>query len=97
MEFMTTEVLGQLFTDVLNRVSAVPGVVPNNELVEKVTAASEKNSTPDLMLVHFGEGSPTTKTIFEDALQGMYLDEITAEQVLIDAQENAERDRKSVV
>lgn len=91
MEFMATVEFGQLFSDELNRVSAIKGVEPKHEIVKKITAASEKNSTPYLMLVHYGEGSPTTKTIFEDALQGMYLGEITAEQVLRDSQDNAEK------
>ncbi|GAK14628.1 hypothetical protein [Geomicrobium sp. JCM 19039] len=43
------------------------------------------------MLVHFGNGSPTTKTIFEDALQGMFLGEITKEEILEEAQANNER------
>lgn len=91
MEFMATQEFGQLFSDSLSRVSAVEGVSATHEIVQQVTEASEANSTPYLMLVHYGEGSPTTKTIFEDGLQGMYLGEITKEELLEEAQENAER------
>src|SRR5690625_2879952 len=91
MEFMTTQEFGQIFTNEFNRVSAVEGVNPEHEIVQQVSDAKDVSSTPYLFLVHFGEGSPTTKTVFEDALQGMFLGEITKEQVLEDAQRNYER------
>ena len=91
MEFMTTQEFGQIFTNEFNRVSAVEGVNPEHEIVQQVSDAKDISSTPYLFLVHFGEGSPTTKTVFEDALQGMFLGEITKEQVLEDAQRNYER------
>src|SRR5699024_978866 len=69
IEFLTTQEFGQLFSDNLNRVSAIEGVTAEHEVVQKITKASEENSTPYLMLVHYGEGSPSTKTIFEDGLQ----------------------------
>ncbi len=91
MEFMASQEFGQTFSDSLSRVSAVDGVTATHEIVQQVTEASEANSTPYLMLVHYGEGSPTSKTIFEDGLQGMYLGEITKEDLLEQTQENAER------
>lgn len=91
MEFMTTPEFGQLFSDTLNRVSAVEGVTANHEIVQQVTEATEASSTPYLLLVHFGDGSPSTKTIFEDGLQGMYLGELTKQELLEKSQENADR------
>lgn len=91
MEFMATKEFGQMFSDQLSRVSAVEGVEPSNEVVQQVTEASEASSTPYLMLVHFGEGSPSTKTVLEDGLQGMYLGEITKQELLEEAQESADR------
>lgn len=91
IEFMASVEFGQMFSDELNRLSAVSGVEPKHELVKQVAQASEANTTPYLLLVYFGEGSPTTKTVFEDSLQGMYLGEISKEQVLEDAQANVER------
>lgn len=91
MSFMTTLDFGQIFTDELNRLSAVKGVQPKHPIVNQITAAVEKSTTPYLMLVHFGEGEPTTKTVFENALQGMYLGELTVEQVIEEAQVNADR------
>ena len=91
MEFLASPEFGQIFTDESNRLSAVKGVEPKHPLVKLVSEASAKNSTPYLMLVHFGEGEPTTKTTFENALQGMYLDELTVEGVIEESQINADR------
>ncbi|MCT1902403.1 ABC transporter substrate-binding protein [Oceanobacillus sojae] len=91
MEFMASPEFGQLFTDNLTRVSAVEGVTASHDIVKQIMEASEANSTPYLMLVEYGLGSPSTKGIFEDGLQGMYLGEITKEELLEQSQENAER------
>ncbi|MEK4521763.1 extracellular solute-binding protein [Psychrobacillus sp. FSL W7-1457] len=91
MEFLTSSEFGQIFTNESNRLSAVNGVEPQHPLVKLVSEASEKHSTPYLMLVHFGEGEPTTKTTFENALQGMYLDELSVEAVIQESQLNADR------
>ncbi|GAA0368362.1 ABC transporter substrate-binding protein [Bacillus horti] len=91
MEFMTSVDFGQMFSDELNRVSPVSGVQPSHPIVNQISEASAKNSTPYLMLVHYGEGSPTGKTTFEDALQGLYLGEIDLDKVLDDTQVAAER------
>ena len=91
MEFLASPEFGQIFTNESNRLSAVNGVEPQHPLVKLISEASEKHSTPYLMLVHFGEGEPTTKTTFENALQGMYLDELTVEGVIEESQINADR------
>ena len=91
MEFLASSEFGQIFTNESNRLSAVNGVEPQHPLVKLISEASEKQSTPYLMLVHFGDGEPTTKTTFENALQGMYLDELTVDGVIQESQQNADR------
>lgn len=91
MEFMTSVEFGQLFSNELDRVSPVTGVQPEHPIVNQITTAGEKNASPYLMLVHFGEGSPTGKTTFEDALQGLYLGQINLDKVLEDTQAAIER------
>lgn len=91
MEFLASQEFGQRFSDELNRLSAIPGVTPKNPLVQKMTQLSEKSMVPYLMLVHFGEGTPTTKTTFEDSLQGMYIDKLTVEQVADATQASADK------
>ncbi|WP_195891897.1 ABC transporter substrate-binding protein [Neobacillus dielmonensis] len=94
MEFLASKDFGQIFTEESNRLSAVNGVTPKHPIVKEIAAAAAKNSTPYLMLVHFGEGEPTTKTTFENALQGMYLGKLTVDGVVDEAQKNAERAAK---
>ncbi|UFJ41386.1 extracellular solute-binding protein [Brevibacillus humidisoli] len=91
MEFLASKEFGQMYSDELNRVSAISGVVPKHPLVKKMTELTEKSNTPYLMLVHFGDGTPTTKTTFENALQGMYIDQLTVEQVADEAQKSADK------
>ncbi|WP_339146947.1 MULTISPECIES: sugar ABC transporter substrate-binding protein [unclassified Sutcliffiella] len=91
MEFLASQEFGQLFADELNRLGAINGVNPSHPIVNEIAAAVEKESTPYLLLVHFGDGSPTTKTVFEDHLQGMYLGELSPQEVIEEAQKNADR------
>jgi len=91
MEFLASKEFGQLFSDELNRFSAIPGVEPKNPLVQKMTQLSDKSMVPFLMLVHFGDGTPTTKTLFENSLQGMYINKLTVEQVAEETQASADK------
>ena len=80
-----------MFSDELNRLSAISGVTPKHPLVQKMTQLSEKSMAPFLMLVHFGEGTPTTKTTFEDSLQGLYINKIDVNKVARDTQASADK------
>ncbi|MBU5211299.1 ABC transporter substrate-binding protein [Heyndrickxia oleronia] len=91
MEFLASKKFGQMFSDELNRMSAIPGVTPKHPLVKKLTEMSEKSNTPYFMLVHLGDGSPTTKTTFENALQGMYIGKLTADDVIEETQKSLDK------
>lgn len=90
LEYMTTKQFGEQFANEFKRISAVPGVATDDPLVNKMTELSQSNSTPYLMVVHFAQGNPTTKQVLENALQGMYLGELTPEQVVEEVQKSAE-------
>ncbi|MDQ0340018.1 raffinose/stachyose/melibiose transport system substrate-binding protein [Caldalkalibacillus uzonensis] len=81
IEFMTSEQFGTLFANELKRISAVPNVQTDDPMVQKMADLAAENSTPYMILVYFNEGNPTTKQELEAALQGMYLDELTPEEV----------------
>ncbi|MGE5704008.1 MAG: ABC transporter substrate-binding protein [Clostridia bacterium] len=81
MEFMATPKFGELFANTFKRISAIPGVKVDDPLVNKMADLSSTISTPYAVLVHFGGGDPSTKKVMENALQGMYLDKMTPEQV----------------
>jgi len=89
LEFMTTQKFGELFANEFKRISAVPGVKTADPLVNKMAELSQSSSTPYIMVVHFAEGNPTTKQTLENALQGMYLDKMTPEQVVQEVQNSA--------
>lgn len=91
MEFMASKEFGQMFSDDLARISAIPGVEPKHELVKEMTELGEKNPTPYLMLVYLGGGSPTTKTTFENALQGLYIKELTVDGVIEESQKSMDK------
>ncbi|MCS7463821.1 extracellular solute-binding protein [Paenibacillus doosanensis] len=91
MEFVASPKFGQMFSDELTRVSPINGVAPKNEQLKKMAAFSEKHSTPYLLLTSFSQGTPTTKTTFEDSLQGMYIGKLTPEQVAADTQASADK------
>lgn len=91
LEFLASPEFGQIFTDEVNRLSAVDGVQPSHEIVKQISEAAELNPTPYLMLVHYGTGEPTTKTTFENALQGLYMDAIDIDGLIEETQANADR------
>lgn len=78
-----------LFANQFKRISAVPGVTTDDPLVNKMAELSQSSSIPYLMVVHFAEGNPTTKQVLENALQGMYLNKLTPEQVVEEVQKSA--------
>lgn len=91
IEFIASKQFGQLFSDELTRISPINGVEPKHALLKKMAAHSEKNSTPYMLLTNFSQGTPTTKTTFEDSLQGMYIGKLTVEKVAEDTQASADK------
>lgn len=91
IEFMASKKFGQMFSDELNTLSAISGVEPQHPTLLTLTEAIESSSTPYLMLVHFGKGSPTGKTEFENALQGLYLDQISVQEVAQKTKDTVDR------
>ncbi|CAG7643182.1 extracellular solute-binding protein [Paenibacillus allorhizosphaerae] len=91
IEFIASKQFGQLFSDELTRVSPIKGVEPKHPLLKRMATLSEKSSTPYLLLTNFSQGTPTTKTTFEDSLQGMYIGKLTVDKVAQDTQASADK------
>lgn len=81
VSWMATEEFGQLFTDELKQISAVPGVVPEDELLAEMAQAYDTNPSPYLLLVDFRYGQPTGTDLAGAGIQSMLLDEADAETV----------------
>ncbi|WP_141603991.1 ABC transporter substrate-binding protein [Terrilactibacillus laevilacticus] len=94
MEFLASKSFGKLFSDTVARQSAIDGITPKNSVEKAVAEAGQKNTTPYLMLVKYGTGTPTTKTNFETALQGMYLGKLSVNQVVQEVEKSAEKNQK---
>ncbi|ALC88255.1 sugar ABC transporter substrate-binding protein [Bacillus sp. FJAT-22090] len=90
LEFLTTKEFGELFVEEFKMISALPGITSNDELLSELSKAVETNSTPYYWVINFVSGDPTTKTVLETELQGMYLGEVTPAEVAQKVQENAE-------
>ncbi|THF74502.1 ABC transporter substrate-binding protein [Cohnella fermenti] len=86
LEFVASKSFGQTFSEQLTRVSPIAGVEPSNALLQSMAKLNETQATPYLILASFNQGAPTSKTTFEDSLQGMYLGKLTPQQVAEDFQ-----------
>lgn len=80
IRFTATLEFGQMFTDLLAQMSAVPGVVVKNPQLQQVQAMNRK-ATPYIMLVGFRWQAPTGSTLLQSALQGMMAGTMTPAQV----------------
>ncbi len=80
IRFTATTEFGQMFTDLLAQISAVPGVVIKDPNLQAVQAMNRK-ATPYIMLVGFRWQAPTGSTLLQNALQGMMTGTATPAQV----------------
>jgi raffinose/stachyose/melibiose transport system substrate-binding protein len=90
LQFMTTKEFGTLVVNELMKPSTIPGITASDPLVTKISKNADTISTPYAMVVYFSSGNPTTKTVLENSLQGMYLNKLTPEQVAAEVQKSAD-------
>lgn len=69
IRFTATKKFGQMFTDELAQISAVPGVIPTVEALKDVVSVA--NPTPYLMLTAFRYGQPSGSTLLQNELQAL--------------------------
>jgi raffinose/stachyose/melibiose transport system substrate-binding protein len=80
IRFTATQEFWQMFIDQLAQMSAVPGVVIKDPVLQQVQAMNKK-ATPYIMLVGFRWQAPTGSTLLQSALQGMMAGTMTPAQV----------------
>lgn len=80
IRFTATREFGQMFTDLLAQVSAVPGVTIKDPVLKRIQDLNRK-ATPYVMLVGFRWQAPTGSTLLQNALQAMMAGSKTPEQV----------------
>ena len=81
IEFLATREFGQMFTDTLQQLSAVPGVEPSGQELSDIVALVDADSTPYLFLTAFRFGQPSGSTLLQNELQAAMGDSKSIEEV----------------
>lgn len=71
VKWMATPEFGQMFTDELAQISAVPGVTPKDPLLAEMHRNYTDHGSQYMMVVHFGYGDPLGRDIEGEGLQKM--------------------------
>jgi raffinose/stachyose/melibiose transport system substrate-binding protein len=71
VEFLATPEFGQMFTDELQQISAVPGVQPSSEPLGELAGMMNEMGTPYLMLTSFRFGQPSGSTLLQNEMQAV--------------------------
>ncbi len=87
VEWMGTPEFGQLFTEKIKQLSAIPGMKPTDPLLQEFADLFAETPTPYLLLVDFRYGNPSGSTLMADGLQAMFLGKATPESIAASIQE----------
>jgi raffinose/stachyose/melibiose transport system substrate-binding protein len=69
IEFLASQKFGQMFTDTLQQISAVPGTVPGSKPLAEMVEMMNSEGTPYLMLTAFRFGQPSGSTLLQNEMQ----------------------------
>ena len=87
IEFLASQEFGQMFTDELQQISAVPGTLPTSEALAGMVELMTEQGTPYLMLTAFRYGQPTGSTLLQNEMQAVMADD----KAVADAVTNIQR------
>ncbi|WP_020142467.1 ABC transporter substrate-binding protein [Terracoccus sp. 273MFTsu3.1] len=73
VKWMTTKEFGQMVSDDIKQLSAVPGVEPTDPLLKQMSENYTKSGSPYLLLTDFRYGAPTGTDLLGKGLQEMLL------------------------
>ncbi len=82
IEFLATREFGQMFTDTLQQLSAVPGVSPTGQELSDIVELVDADSTSFLFLTAFRFGQPSGSTLLQNELQAAMGDTKTVDEVV---------------
>ena len=71
IEFLASQEFGQMFTDELQQISAVPGTQPTSEALAGMVEMMNEKGTPYLMLTAFRFGQPSGSTLLQNEMQAV--------------------------
>jgi len=71
IQFLASQEFGQMFTDELQQISAVPGTRPTSEALAGMVEMMNEQGTPYLMLTAFRFGQPSGSTLLQNEMQAV--------------------------
>jgi raffinose/stachyose/melibiose transport system substrate-binding protein len=87
IEFLASQEFGQMFTDELQQISAVPGTLPTSEALAGMVELMNEKGTPYLMLTAFRYGQPSGSTLLQNEMQAV----MAGDKAIADAVANIQR------
>lgn len=93
LAYMASPDFGTPFASTFARLSPVPGTKPEDPLHQQMAKAIESSGVENLF-VELGGGQPDVKSEFENALQGVFSGQITADKLISTTQEAYQSSRK---
>lgn len=86
IEFLASHQFGQLFTDTLQQISAVPGTVPTSKPLAEIVELMNAEGTPYLLLTSFRFGQPSGSTLLQNEMQAAMAGDSTVADVAANIQ-----------
>lgn len=86
IEFLASQEYGQMFTDELQQISAVPGVTPSSEDLSELVGLMNDAGTPYLMLTAFRFGQPSGSTLLQNEMQAVLAGDKSIEEAVTNIQ-----------
>lgn len=90
INFLASREYGQMFTDTLKQISAVPGTKPQDPVLAEIVELMEERGTPYLMLTAFRYGQPSGSTLLQNELQAVFANILTVDQAAANIQKGLE-------
>ena len=87
IQFLASQQFGQMFTEELQQISAVPGTVPTSEALAGMVEMMNEKGTPYLMLTAFRFGQPSGSTLLQNEMQAV----MAGDKTVADAVTNIQR------
>lgn len=86
IQFLASKQYGQMFTDELQQISAVPGTTPTSEALGNIVDLMNAKGTPFLLLTAFRFGQPSGSTLLQNEMQAAMAGDKTVEDVAANIQ-----------
>ena len=86
IQFLASQEFGQMFTDELQQISAVPGTRPTSEALAGMVEMMNEQGTPYLMLTAFRFGQPSGSTLLQNEMQAVMADDKNVSDAVVNIQ-----------